>query len=195
MKVLVLSGHTDDGCFSMGGTIAKHVRLGHEVKEVCFSFVDRTDLVEEFNEYKTLFGIKGFAHNFEVRNFGRDRQQILDKMLQIKESYKPDLVFIPCGADIHQDHQQIYKESLRCFKYCSILGYILEWNVFKIDSDVFSVLEKEDIEKKIQGIKCFKSQDWRDYFDGDKFIELAKHYGGKVGKQYAEIFEAIRIVE
>ena len=35
---------------------------------------------------------------------------------------------IPSESDVHQDHQTIYNESIRAFKFSSILGYEMPWN-------------------------------------------------------------------
>ena len=105
-KVLILAPHTDDAEFGCGGAIAKWIRLGYEVKVIAFSYVGRNDLFEEMNEAMGELGVKEFKiHNYQVRNFNRFRQRILDDMIKEDRAFNPDLVVCPATTDQHQDHQ------------------------------------------------------------------------------------------
>jgi N-acetylglucosamine malate deacetylase 1 len=88
-RVLILSPHTDDGEISCGGTIAKFIDEGKEVfyvafssctKSVPLSFPDDV-LKKECSAALDVLGIPKdyiFFFDFEVREFSKYRQQILD---------------------------------------------------------------------------------------------------------------------
>ena len=105
-NILVLAPHTDDGEFGCGASIAKFKRDGAKVTYVAFSSCEESlpkdckpnQLKEElFLATKTL-GINYedvILFDFKVRFFPRDRQEILEKLVQLNRRLKPDLIFMP----------------------------------------------------------------------------------------------------
>ena len=87
-KILVLAPHTDDGELGCGGTIAKFIEQGAEVRYVAFSlsresvpkqFPDDILATEVLNATAQL-GIKNEhveKHDFHVRKLNFHRQDIL----------------------------------------------------------------------------------------------------------------------
>src|SRR5581483_8977038 len=202
-RVLVLAPHTDDAEIGCGGTIARLLESKKEVYLAVFTqaatpkaFPPGTVLNELKNSAKKI-GIKPenlFVYDYDLRHFPRDRQQILEKMLQLRTEVNPDIVFMPTLNDIHQDHSTIAQEGLRAFKHVSILGYEDPWNHLTFNTSSFIHLEKRHIEKKIHAIEEYKSQVHRPY-TAAKFVESLAHARGvQIGAEYAEAFEVIRYV-
>ena len=119
--------HTDDGEFGAGGTLARFVREGREVHYVAFSAAEKsvpaefpTDVLrKELLNATAKLGIpkkRVRCLDFEVRDFPRDRQRLLDAMIQIRDEVKPDLVLLPSSHDTHQDHRTVHDEGIRAFK-------------------------------------------------------------------------------
>ncbi|MGB7183753.1 MAG: PIG-L deacetylase family protein, partial [Burkholderiaceae bacterium] len=136
---LVLAPHTDDGEIGCGGTIAKLSRTGTRVVYVAFSAAEesvgekwpRDILRREVKEATSVLGIADddcLVLDFQVRKFPELRQQILDAMIRLNETYQPEVVFIPSPHDTHQDHQTIAQEGFRAFKRTTLLGYEVPWN-------------------------------------------------------------------
>jgi N-acetylglucosamine malate deacetylase 1 len=193
--ILVLSPHTDDAELGMGGTIARFVDEGHDVRCVAFSNADRQQLEDEFMEATDRLGIlpsKALCHNFPRRNFPTSRQAILQHMIAYKERLKPDLVFVPSIHDIHQDHQVVTAEAQRAFKLASILAYELPWNNPVFETRFFVPLDRAHIERKIDALLCYKSQEHRAYLSEDLVWALATLRGTQIEQPYAEAFEVIR---
>src|SRR5947207_9048761 len=120
-RVLVLAPHTDDGEFGCGGTMARLVDAGAEVRYVAFSIATKSlpagfppdTLAREVREATAELGIPDdnlTVHDFEVRTFPERRQDILELLLAIWEEWRPDAVLQPSVHDIHQDHQVIAAE-------------------------------------------------------------------------------------
>ena len=137
----MLAPHTDDGEFGCGGTMARLVEEGAEVRYVAFSIATRSlpegfppdTLAREVREATAELGIPDAnltVHDFDVRTFPDHRQEILELLIEIWNDWAPDLVFQPSLHDIHQDHQTIAAEGLRAFKRTTILGYEIPWNNF-----------------------------------------------------------------
>ena len=204
-KILVLAPHTDDGEFGCGGSIAKLTREGVEVHYVAFSACEQSVLpqfpsdilITEVTEATKVLGIKKenlHLLKYDVRTFNFNRQAILDDIIRLKNLINPDLVFIPSVNDIHQDHATIANEAVRAFKFINILSYEMPWNNFSFKTTCFLLLSKEDIDKKIQALKKYKSQEHRSYANEDFIRSLASVRGVQVGKKYAEVFEVIRLI-
>ena len=130
-KILVLAPHTDDGELGCGGTIAKLIEEKKQVFYVAFSSAEKSvpkDLPKDIlkKEVKKAMRILGLSErnlilfNYEVRNFPKYRQEILEDMIKLNEKIKPDLVLLPSTHDIHQDHQVVSQEGFRAFKSMKI---------------------------------------------------------------------------
>ncbi|MHA1365091.1 MAG: PIG-L deacetylase family protein [Candidatus Heimdallarchaeota archaeon] len=206
MRVLVLSPHTDDGEFGVGGSIARFVEEGHEVFYVAFSTAEESvkegfpkDALktEVINATKVL-GIKHenlFIHNYQVRSFPSRRQEILEELVQYRKDLQPDLVFLPNRDDMHQDHKIMCIEGIRAFRIqSSIFGYEFPRNNINFENTGFIKLEEIHIAKKVAAIKEYKTQTDKFYASEDFLRSLAKVRGVQLDSSYAEGFEIIRLI-
>ncbi|MBN1547861.1 MAG: PIG-L family deacetylase [Syntrophaceae bacterium] len=203
-KILVLAPHTDDGEIGCGGAIAKFIEEKKEVFYVAFS-VARTSAVQngfpdnileiEVAEAMKVFGIPEdhlTLFDFPVRKLPEYRQDILEKLILLRKEIQPDLIFVPSLNDIHQDHQVIANEGLRAFKRHTILGYEEPWNNIVFESRSFIALEKRHVEKKIEALRCYKSQQHRSYLTEEAIWGVARLRGTQLEGGYAEAFEVLR---
>jgi N-acetylglucosamine malate deacetylase 1 len=204
-KVLVLAPHTDDGEFGCGGTLARMVENGTEVRYVAFSIATRSlpegfppdTLAREVREATAELGIPESqltVHEFEVRAFPEHRQEILELLIELWEDWKPDAVLQPSLRDVHQDHQVVAAEGLRAFKRTTILGYEIPWNNFNFDYQAYFALDKEHVERKVRALAKYESQQHRRYSDPEYIWNLARTHGINVNREYAEVFEVYRVV-
>jgi LmbE family N-acetylglucosaminyl deacetylase len=204
-RILVLAPHTDDGELGCGGTIARFVEEGKDVHYVAFSTA-RTSVSPEFPdnileiEVRTATKVLGIPKekliifDYPVRHFPEYRQAILDDLIKLREKIEPALIFVPSLNDIHQDHQVIAAEGLRAFKRHTILGYELPWNNIVFETRNFIPLEKGHIERKIEALRCYKSQQRRKYLSEEFIWSLARTRGTQIEGGYAEAFEVLRWV-
>lgn len=205
-NIIVLAPHTDDAELGCGGTIARFIKEGLNVKVVVFSTAVESlpvgsaanKLELEFRNSMNKMNLKPKnieVHHFPVRKLNFHRQEILELMVQLKKEFNPDLVIIPSSEDVHQDHQVIQAEGLRAFKDVSVLGYELPWNHITFTTQFFIKLEREDIEKKWEALKEYKTQLElkRGYFTNEFIFGLAKVRGTQIKEDYAEAFEVFRL--
>jgi LmbE family N-acetylglucosaminyl deacetylase len=190
----------------MGGTINRICNYygPDTVKVISFSFA-RESIPMEFSSTSTFNELKSSMKNmhisnfemydFKVRNFDKCRQKILDYILECKKDFNPNFVFCPNTGDVHQDHQVITNETIRAFRRdCTILGYeLLGNNIGSQKNNLYIKLNQDDMDKKIEMIKCYESQ----LFKKDMIpylVALAKIRGAEINSEYAETFEVIRWV-
>jgi N-acetylglucosamine malate deacetylase 1 len=204
-RALVLAPHTDDGEFGCGGTMARLVEAGCDVRYVAFSIATRSlpegfppdTLAREVREATTELGIpedKLTVHDFDVRTFPERRQQILEALVALWEEWKPDVVFQPSLHDIHQDHQTVAQEGLRAFKRTTILGYEIPWNNFDFSYGAYVSLEEAHVARKVAAVRRYASQQHRRYANEEYIWNLARVHGTNVNREYAEVFQVYRLV-
>lgn len=204
-KVLILSPHTDDGEFGCGGTIARLVDAGHTVHYAAFSACQQSVLpqfpsdilITEVKAATKILGIdpeRLILFDYDVRTFGYHRQAILDDLIKLRDSIKPDVVFIPSFGDLHQDHQTITEEGVRAFKFSTIMSYELPWNNVSFTTSAFVELTEAQLRRKIDALAKYESQAHRNYADEEFLRSLARVRGVQVGTQYAEAFNVIRYI-
>jgi len=201
--ILILAPHTDDGELGCGGSISKFIQEGKKVIYAAFSscqdslpsHLDPNTLKYELQTATKILGIDpNHVHifNFNVRTFSQERQQILDQMIFLRNMYQPDLVFLPCSTDVHQDHATIHNEGVRAFKQTSILGYEMPWNNMSLETSCFIKLKDEHIQLKITALYAYESQKHRTYLNDNFVKSLASIRGLQIGTTFAEAFECIR---
>ena len=204
-RALVLAPHTDDGEFGAGGTMARLVDAGAEVRYVAFSIATKSlpegfapdTLAREVEEATAAIGIPAAqltVHDFEVRTFPEHRQDILELLIELRDEWPPDVVLMPSLRDIHQDHGVVAAEGLRAFKRTTVLGYEIPWNNLQFDYQLYARLERDQLERKVAALGCYASQQHRNYANADYIWNLARTRGINIGCELAEVFEVYRVV-
>ncbi len=206
-RILILSPHVDDGELGCGGTIAKLVEQGEEVHYLALSAAEKSipkGFPKDTLRHEVLEAMKILrvpqknvkVLDFEVREFPRFRQRILDTLIELRKDINPNTVFTPSLKDLHQDHQVTTNEALRAFKKTAstILGYEQPWNYITFDTVMFVVLNERHVNLKIKALEKYKSQKAREYLNPEFVRSLARTRGVPVGEEYAEAFEVMRWV-
>ena len=204
-RIIILAPHTDDGEFGCGGSIARFLEEGCEIFYTAFSVCEQSvpygfkedELERELMAATGTLGIPQenvILHRYEVRKFPEMRQSILQDIIDVRKEVRPDLVFMPCLDDIHQDHQVIAAEGVRAYKNTTILSYEMPWNNLSITTSAFVTLDERHIQKKINALKCYKTQSFRHYANEEFIRSLARTRGAQIAGYYAETFQLVRLV-
>ncbi len=201
-RVLFLGAHTDDE-FGCSGSMARFLAEGRDVFYCAFSPCEESvpagfskDVLRD--ECRTAMAVLGVPernyrlHSFRVRHLPERRQDILEELVKLRQTIRPDLVLVPASSDIHQDHQVVYQEGLRAFKHETVLGYELPMNTITFRHACFVRLNEEHLERKLRSLACYVSQRFRTYTQPEFIRGLARVRGVQAGVEYAEAFEVIR---
>jgi LmbE family N-acetylglucosaminyl deacetylase len=204
-RALLLSPHTDDAEFGMGGTVHRLVTNGVEMFSVAFSTAKESlppgfgedTLVLEAKESCKILGVP-LANirilDYPVRRFSQYRQDILEDLVRLKSLINPDLVFVHASSDLHQDHQTITQEAIRAFKHCTVFGYEQPWNIIEFRAQALVALCEDNIAAKISACSAYRSQSHRSYASAEFIRGWARGRGVVLGESYAEAFEVLRLV-
>lgn len=203
INILICSPHYDDGVLGCGGTIAKMVKAADTVKYLVFT-PKSGNYSHKVLHSELLDAVKFIGLNegdisylgFKTREFPRSRQRILDAIYRLNKETKFQQIFTPSRFDVHQDHQTVTNELLRVYKRLptSIFGYEIVLNTFSFDTAVFCGFKEEHINAKLRAFGCFKSQMSRTHLSRQLFESIARVRGAQIGTDYAEAFEAIRVI-
>ena len=194
-KVLALAPHTDDIELGCGGLLSKLKDIS--IHAVAFSEAQPLSVgnpVDEFNDAMKVINASHEFLDFKPRYFHEKRQEILDYLWNKSQEHNYDLVLCPSSHDHHQDHQVIYQECFRAFKKTTIFGYEMPWNNRTFSTDIFVKLEKDNLDDKFKMLDCYKTQGERVFMNKDYIFDMARTRGLQVGCEYAECYEAIRVM-
>jgi N-acetylglucosamine malate deacetylase 1 len=193
-RILILGSHPDDGLLPSGGTIHRLAREGAYVVYVVFSWQKQGFNEEEIRDSISTLKSRKILFNYEVRQFPRDRQLILDDMIKLRAEYSPDMIITHSSYDNHQDHETIRKEAWRAFKNITVLGFDEQWNHIAFHGRCFCPLTKEDAEAKMLAISKVQTQAQRPYYDPDLIRSKMRERGSYINEPFAESFELVRWV-
>lgn len=202
-RILVLAPHTDDGELGCGGTIAKFAGGGKEVFYAAFCLCSKSlpstlpanTLGMECRKATALLGISPsrlILFDYEVRELPQSRQKILEELLKLNKDIHPEMVLLPAVSDIHQDHEVIHQEAMRAFKNTTFAGYELPWNNYSFHTNFFVRITGKELDRKIEALKVYESQQDKNYMKEDFIRSLAKVRGIQANSEYAEAFEVYR---
>jgi len=193
MKYLFISPHVDDSDLACGATIASLVERGHDVDVITLSTnYENINLNFEWAESMIKLGVAPiFANHFPTRFFNKHYDKILQYLFSFK---KYDFVFSPSSKDFHIDHSTVGLACERVFKNDNLITYQHNWNTRNIEMNYFVELEKRHIEKKIEALSCYKSQQHRNYMSPDYIMANAINTGAMIGVKYAEGFNLVNMV-
>lgn len=217
MKVAVIAPHMDDEVLGVGGTLAKHVRAGHETS-VCIVAnraynhrYDRTVIERQKASsltVKELLGYKGLSF-LELND-----EQLDDKAINVivpLERYlgrmRPDVVYVPHRSDVNQDHRAVFNAALvACRSFANpglkrILSYETPSSTDQASpfpDSVFSPNYYVGIEPfldlKLRALDCYQDECRR--FPHPRSAEavtaLARKRGAEMGIPAAEAFMVVR---
>ena len=190
--ILTLSAHPDDSEIGAGGFLSKSQNVVHCIFTNCS---DTGVTREEIEGAQKALGITDYRlFNFTNKELYKSSMQVREIMEDLRDELNPEIVVAPCTRDTHQDHRTVMEEAMKVFKKTTLLGYILPWNTYNIEPTLFCKLGPTDVESKISSLRCYRSQSSKLYMDADRIRGWAKYIGWKIGVEYAEGFEVIRMV-
>lgn len=211
-SILVLCAHSDDHVIGAGGTLAKYAEEGKKVIVVIFSYGELSHpwlkrkhsvemRVKEAQKASEVIGAKEtIFFGLQERKFSEEiiKKDIADKLKRIIRKYRPSKILTHSIDDPHPDHKALNKFVLDLADKIKYRGHIYVFDIWnpslrKRHLPKMVVDISETFQKKIEALKCFKSQrlaaimplGWSVYFKAIKD-------GWKNNCRYAEIFHKRR---
>ncbi len=208
MKVVAIGAHLDDIELACGGTLARAVQAGHEVKMVILSQSDYTNYdgrimrraeiaVSEGTNAALALGVTDVdILDFPTKDIPYD-SRVVESLDQRISEFNPDLIFCHWPFDTHQAHKNSSLSTISASRYFnSILMYepiTPSGRSYVGFRPQFYVDISDQIDQKIDALKAHETE-YKKY--GDAWLGAVKaraqHRGYEMGVQFAEAFEVMR---
>ena len=199
-SILFLGAHPDDIELGCGAFIAE---ISGKANLYCMTFSDNQknpELQHLVPEHQHSMRVLVLAEGqvelgaFETRRFPDARQEILEKMLELRRRLHPEVVFVHTPQDIHQDHITVTQEALRAFRGTTVLGFDVLRSSYGFFPHFLVEVSPESLEKKIAALEQYTTYANRYYFSPEVIRSTAIRHGALAERPYAEGFDIIRIV-
>ena len=210
MKILAVGAHLDDIEIACGGTLAKAIAAGHQVKALIMSRSGYTNIegktqrsddtaVREGLEALHTLGIR----DIEIKDFPTKdipfRSDVVNAIDVCISAYQPDLIFTHHPFDTHQAHVGVSQSTIAAARrkntilfYEPIAPSGRSYVAFKPQVCV-DITEYVDI--KIAALKKHASE--YNKFGAEDWVEGVRcrcgFRGYEMGVKYAETFELLRM--
>lgn len=210
MRILAVGAHLDDIEIACGGTLAKAVAAGHDVRVLIMSksgYTNKDGAVQRSDDVAVEEGLCALRvlgiENIEILDFETKdipfRSDVVNAIDLRISSYQPDIVFTHHPFDTHQAHEGVSKATIAAarrhntvFFYEPITPSGRSYVAFK---PTMYVDIESSIEQKIMSLKQHKTE--YNKFGAEDWIEGVRcrcgYRGYEIGKKYAEAFEILRI--
>ncbi len=207
-KVLVLSPHSDDELFGVGGTLLRHKKNKDEIFGLLLCNRGKEYVKEYKNGMRQMGAQKLFLEQYPDCKFETyPVKDLADSIMRVIDEIRPDRIYVP-AVSIHQDHKAVNDACLVCFRPTSpfipkeILEYenpTYEFGIGRGFNPRYFVDISEFIKEKqrIYG-KHYSSHSNKpdEHPLSAKSIELlAECRGRQCGTAYAEAFQILKVVE
>jgi LmbE family N-acetylglucosaminyl deacetylase len=199
-RVCFFGAHPDDieiGC----GALISHIAGQTDLRVVTLSDNQKNPLlkniVSEHYRSMKILGVpeeKVIVGQFETRRFPQFRQEILSFILEIRNEFNPDMVFVHTKADLHQDHATVTEEGLRAFRGTTVLGYDVIRSSYGFFPHFLVEVDEIDVSNKIQALSEYHTYDDKYYFDPDLTRSILVKNGALAERKFAEGFDILRII-
>ena len=123
MKILVVGAHLDDVELACGGTIAKAIKNGHDVKVLVMSksgYTNKEGKVQRSDEVAVKEGIEALetlgVTDHVILDFPTKdipfQSDVINAIDLVMSEYNPDIIFTHHPFDTHQAHEGVAKATI-----------------------------------------------------------------------------------
>ena len=210
MKIMAIGAHFVVLEIACGGTLAKAVEAGHNVKVLIMSksgYTNKEGKMQRSDDVAVREGLRALqtlgVEDIEILDFETKdipfRSDVVNAIDVRMAKFEPDIIFTHHPFDTHQAHEGVAKATIAAarrkntvFFYEPITPSGRSYVAFKPQMyvDIESTLDK-----KIQSLKCHTSE--YNKFGAEDWIEGVRcrcgFRGYEIGKKFAEAFEILRL--
>ena len=208
MRILAIGAHLDDIELACGGTLAKSVQAGHQVKVIIMSKSGYTDrngkqmreddiaVTEGTNALKVL-GVEDIViMDYPTKDI-EYASDVICSIERVMEDFDPDVIFTHHPFDTHQAHVGVSKSTISAARRRNTIFFFEPITPSGRSYVAFKPQMYVDIgqtmDLKIASLKMHTTE-YKKF--GEEWITgvtcRAGFRGYEMGKQYAEAFEVLR---
>jgi len=207
-NILAIGAHFDDIELGCGGTVARHVKNGDNVimlvltNSAYYNYdghpIRTVDVAKrEGEDAAKILGVNrliSIGLETKTLQYGFELIEIINKVI---DENNIDIIYTHWDKDVHQDHSAIGRATFNAGRHVkNILMYRSNWyhtsSEFRGNyySDITNFM---DI--KIKAVKAHENE-YKKFGQGwiDFFVNENANAGKKIGVNYAEVFEVVKVL-
>jgi LmbE family N-acetylglucosaminyl deacetylase len=199
-SILAIGAHPDDIELGCGGTLAKLSRCGAHVHSVIFSkgrrgALSEADRDQESRRALETIGVRDITiYDFEDTQLSSHLNELIGVLERHVATFAPVRVYTMFQHDRHQDHRTVYEASVvSCRAVPQLLGYETPSSYPNFMPTVFEEIA-DDLETKVQALRCHASQASRLYMQEEKIRSAAHFRGTQIDRGPSEGFIPYKLV-
>lgn len=210
MRVLCIGAHPDDLEFGCGATLHKHLRRLRDWQVTCLTLGRSLDRNIEVAHRRALahLGVPAenvILHDLPTSHMTDHRQVAWEILDRLWRDFTPELV-ITHEADYHQDHELVYRESMRTYYNASVILYgIARSQTPAFEGGLYEVVDDADVAAKMQALDFYAALEISDgtrmttyakkpYFRHEAVVGKMAYDGISAVTSYAEVFRVVRLI-
>ncbi|MGH3095013.1 MAG: PIG-L deacetylase family protein [Streptosporangiales bacterium] len=196
-RVLVVATHPDDLELACGGTLARFVDHGHEVRAIIMSH-GAAGGREDNREREAYSGAEVLdLAGVSVREFTDTMMATeINKMVGVVELaidlFQPDIVITHSAHDQHQDHHAVHLATVRAARRCTTVLCFESPSADAQFTPQYFVDIGDYVDVKIDSVKAHHDQAGKPYMSPEHLRGLATFRGSQAKVRHAEGFEVLR---
>ena len=224
-NVMAIVAHPDDELIGVGGTLIKHVENGDRVNVLILStgissrYQNNNDLdvKRKITQLRKISEkIAGYLrYNVYFANLPDQRFDTISllEIIKIIESWlfsiKPNIIYTHNYSDLNIDHRLTFTSTITAARPCNnqikeIYSFktlsSTEWqapSLQKFKPNFINNISKDILDQKIAALKMYKDEIKENPHPRsiDKIVNEANINGSIILREYAEVFEIIRIIK
>lgn len=197
--ILAVGAHPDDLEIACGGTLAKLADAGHEVHVLVMSN-GAVGGDQDIRGHEAMRGAR-FMGALSVKagrlpdtRLSESSNEMVALIEQRIGELDPDVLFTHSEHDQHQDHHAVHLATLRAARrHSSILCFESPSATRKFNPAVFIDIE-DYLDVKVNAVAQHQNQMGKPYMSADNVRGIAAFRGNQAKTQFAEGFEAVRLL-
>lgn len=219
-KILLVAAHPDDELLGCGGTIAKAVKMGDQIKTVILGegMLSRkhatdslTKLRDDSKKANHILGVDSVTF-YQLPDNAFDTIPLLSIVRIVErevEEFTPEVIFTHYGHDLNIDHRRTFEAVLTAcrpqpkLRYPDIYSFFIASSTDWIDGTAFPSFApnvyfdiSDTINQKLDALACYVTK--MKEFPHSRSLEslriFSQYWGNRVGKNYVEPFILVRSV-
>ena len=196
-KILIIGAHPDDIEFGLGATLNQI--KNENVRIIIFSDtvnLNGESIIDEVANSMKIYNLPfTLKHDIVNLNFMNQEREIKQYLYDVKQEFKPDIIFSTSRKSYNPDHQILGVSCLNVFQEQTVLFYEVVRGDYEHIPNLYNPVSQEDLDIKIKAIMQYITQTKkRDYAKSSIIQSQCIFRGSQCGEDLAEAFEVGRIV-
>lgn len=198
-RVLAIGAHPDDLELACGGTLAKFVDSGYEVRGLIMSDGRKGGNADarsvDAERGASFIGLTSLVHHgfpdTELEHHMLAMVRAIEATIVV---FNPDIILTHSSHDQHQDHKAVHEATLRAGRqHPSILCYESPSVTRKFNPTVFFDID-DYVDAKVQAVQMHTDQLGKPYMTPERVRGIAAFRGGQAKRKLAEGYEPVRLL-